>query len=55
MLPSKMALEGFAKTLAIELSDKKIRVNCVSPAFVRTDMSQKVEDLSSEDAFEVFL
>jgi NAD(P)-dependent dehydrogenase (short-subunit alcohol dehydrogenase family) len=51
---SKMALEGFAKTLAIELSDKKIRVNCVSPAFVRTDMSQKVEDLSSEDTFEVF-
>jgi NAD(P)-dependent dehydrogenase (short-subunit alcohol dehydrogenase family) len=33
---SKAALEGYAKTLALELAPKKIRVNVLQPALVRT-------------------
>ena len=51
---SKLALEGFAKSLAIELSNKKIRVNCVAPSFVKTNMVKSMEEFSSEDALDIF-
>ena len=51
---SKLALEGFAKSLAIELSNKKIRVNCVAPSFVKTNMVKSMEEFSSEDALGIF-
>ncbi len=35
---SKSALHGLARSLAIELAPRKIRVNCVAPGFVRTAM-----------------
>lgn len=35
-ISSKAALEGYAKTLALELASKKIRVNVLQPALVRT-------------------
>jgi NAD(P)-dependent dehydrogenase (short-subunit alcohol dehydrogenase family) len=35
---SKSALHGITKSLAIELADKAIRVNCVAPGFVETKM-----------------
>jgi NAD(P)-dependent dehydrogenase (short-subunit alcohol dehydrogenase family) len=35
-ISSKSALEGYAKTLALELAQKKIRVNTLQPALVRT-------------------
>jgi NAD(P)-dependent dehydrogenase (short-subunit alcohol dehydrogenase family) len=35
---SKSALIGITKSLAIELSPKNIRVNCVAPGFVKTSM-----------------
>lgn len=37
---SKHAIEGFTKSLAVELADKKIRVNSVCPTFVETDMTK---------------
>jgi NAD(P)-dependent dehydrogenase (short-subunit alcohol dehydrogenase family) len=37
---SKAALESFAKTLALELAPKKIRVNVLQPALVKTDIYQ---------------
>lgn len=40
---TKGALEGMARSLAIELAAKKIRVNCVAPAFVRTPMFECLE------------
>lgn len=39
---SKAALEGLARTLAVELAGRKIRVNCVAPGFVRTPMFDRV-------------
>lgn len=38
---SKSAIEGMTKAMATELSPKGIRVNCVAPGFIATDMSAK--------------
>lgn len=35
---AKAALEGYARVLALELSPKRIRSNCIAPAFVKTPM-----------------
>ncbi len=35
---TKAALEGYVKALAIDASDRKIRVNAISPAFTNTPM-----------------
>ena len=46
---SKAALEGFAKSAAVELAKEKIRVNCVAPGFVKSsyadDFKLKLKDL----------
>jgi len=39
---SKGALFSFAKSIAIELAPRNIRVNCVAPGWVDTDMNQGV-------------
>jgi 3-oxoacyl-[acyl-carrier protein] reductase len=36
---TKAALEGFAKSLARELGPRSIRVNCIAPGFLETDLS----------------
>jgi NAD(P)-dependent dehydrogenase (short-subunit alcohol dehydrogenase family) len=38
---SKSAIEGMTKAMAVELSPKGIRVNCIAPGFIATDMSSK--------------
>lgn len=38
---SKAALDGFMKNAALELSGMKIRVNCVNPAMIRTNLLGK--------------
>lgn len=35
---TKSALVGFARSLSLDLAPKKIRVNCISPALVKTDL-----------------
>lgn len=39
---SKSALHGITKSLAIELASKKIRVNCIAPGFIKTQMLDDV-------------
>lgn len=39
---SKGALVAMSKSLALELAREKIRVNCVTPAMVRTEMMDKM-------------
>jgi len=38
---TKSAIEGMTRAMATELSPKGIRVNCVAPGFIATDMSAK--------------
>jgi NAD(P)-dependent dehydrogenase (short-subunit alcohol dehydrogenase family) len=38
---SKAAIEGMTKAMAVELSPMGIRVNCIAPGFIATDMSSK--------------
>lgn len=38
---SKSAIEGMTRAMAVELSPQGIRVNCIAPGFIATDMSAK--------------
>jgi len=38
---SKSAIEGMTRAMAVELSPMGIRVNCIAPGFIATDMSEK--------------
>lgn len=42
---SKAALHGMARTLAVELAAKRIRVNCIAPGFVRTPLLEQTARL----------
>jgi NAD(P)-dependent dehydrogenase (short-subunit alcohol dehydrogenase family) len=48
---SKGALQSATKALAIELAPKHIRVNCIAPGFVRTEMMDKVSSSFSSDDY----
>lgn len=45
---SKSAIEGMTRAMAVELSPKGIRVNCIAPGFIATDMSSKALDNDKE-------
>ena len=38
---SKSAIEGMTRAMAVELSPLGVRVNCIAPGFIKTDMSSK--------------
>lgn len=38
---AKAAIEGMTRAMAVELSPKGIRINCIAPGFIATDMSAK--------------
>ena len=38
---SKTAIEGMTRAMAVELSPQGIRVNCIAPGFIATDMTTK--------------
>tara|TARA_B100001057_G_scaffold419720_1_gene439660 strand:- start:392 stop:1123 length:732 start_codon:yes stop_codon:yes gene_type:complete len=41
---SKAGIIGFSKSLAQEYAKKNININCVSPGFIKTDMTDKIND-----------
>ena len=45
---SKSAIEGMTRAMAVELSPKGIRVNCIAPGFIATDMSAKALNSDAE-------
>lgn len=46
---TKGAVNALAKSLAMELAPKRIRVNCVAPGFVRTPMLDKLRQAWTAD------
>jgi NAD(P)-dependent dehydrogenase (short-subunit alcohol dehydrogenase family) len=45
---SKSAVEGMTRALAVECAQYKIRVNCIAPGFIKTDMSAKALNTDPE-------
>jgi 3-oxoacyl-[acyl-carrier protein] reductase len=41
---SKAGIIGFSKSLAQEYAKKNININCVSPGFIKTDMTDKIDE-----------
>lgn len=41
---SKAGLEGFSKSVALEVASRQIRVNCVAPGFIATEMTGILTD-----------
>jgi NAD(P)-dependent dehydrogenase (short-subunit alcohol dehydrogenase family) len=50
---SKSALHGITKALSIELAPKGIRVNCIAPGFVKTNMMNDTKGLFEENHIEL--
>jgi NAD(P)-dependent dehydrogenase (short-subunit alcohol dehydrogenase family) len=40
---TKGAIQSLTKSLAIELAPRKIRVNCIAPGFIRTEMGKQID------------
>lgn len=49
---SKGALVALARSLALELAREKIRVNCVAPALVHTEMAEKMREALTPEQFD---
>ena len=41
---SKAGIIGFSKSLAIEYAKKNININCISPGFIETDMTNEINE-----------
>jgi len=51
-MASKGAVNSFAKGIALELSYKKIRVNCIEPALILTGLSENALTAAELAAYE---
>lgn len=47
-ITSKSALEGLTRALALEGGTRNIRVNCIAPGLIETDMTKKLSEKSIE-------
>ena len=45
---SKAGIVAMSKTLAIEYAKKNININCISPGFIKTAMTDKIDDKFKE-------
>ena len=41
---SKAAIIAFSKSLALEYAKKNININCISPGFIKTEMTDKINE-----------
>ena len=41
---SKAGIEGFTRSLALEVASRNIRINCVAPGFIATEMTEILDD-----------
>ena len=41
---SKAGIQAYSKTLAIEYAKKNININCVSPGFIKTEMTDNINE-----------
>ncbi len=41
---SKAGIIGLSKSLALEYGKKNIKINCISPGFIESDMTDKIND-----------
>ena len=41
---SKAGLIGMSKSLALEYGKKNIKINCISPGFIKSEMKEKIND-----------
>ncbi len=48
---SKAALIGFARAAAIELAPEKLRINCVAPGVVKTEMTDRLKGNLTDEQF----
>jgi NAD(P)-dependent dehydrogenase (short-subunit alcohol dehydrogenase family) len=51
---SKSAIEGMTRAMAVELASWGIRVNCIAPGFIKTNMSSLALDKDPERKKKVF-
>ena len=52
---SKGGVEAATKALAVELAPRNIRVNCIAPGVITTEMSQDVRDAAGDKILESIL
>lgn len=52
---SKGGVEAVTKALAVELAPRNIRVNCIAPGVITTDMSKDVRDAAGDKILESVL
>ena len=45
---SKAGIIAFSKSLAIEYAKKNININCVSPGFIKTEMTNRIDEKFKE-------
>jgi NAD(P)-dependent dehydrogenase (short-subunit alcohol dehydrogenase family) len=50
---SKAALEGFCRSLAVELARDRVRINCVAPGMVRSEMLDQARETLPEGQLDV--
>ena len=41
---SKAGIEGMTRALAVELGSRSININCIAPGYIKTDMTNKLDD-----------
>jgi|TARA_B100000780_G_scaffold278497_1_gene252214 3-oxoacyl-[acyl-carrier protein] reductase len=41
---SKAGIIGFSKSLALEYAKKNININCISPGFIKTEMTENIKE-----------